>query len=147
VSAGARLLALLGVLAALAGAATAAAGSSPEPRLAIKPAVQARAQRIAVGLGDLPGFGWKARPAQSDRASPRCTYYRPDQSKLTQNGQYTSPDFTRPDGLFVSSSVGIFRSPKQAREAYALVVRPELARCLGERAATRRFRRRSTSWR
>jgi len=132
VSAGARLLALLGVLAALAGAATAAAGSSPEPRLAIKPAVQARAQRIAVGLGDLPGFGWKVRPAQSDRASPRCTYYRPDQSKLTQNGQYTAPDFTRPDGLFVSSSVGIFRSPRQAREAYALVVRPELARCLGE---------------
>jgi hypothetical protein len=129
-----RLVALLGVLLALAAAtaAAAAAGRSGEPKKAIKPAVQARAKRIAVHLGDLSGFGWKTSPSQSDRSSARCPYYRPDRSKLTQNGDYTSPDFTRPDGLYVSSSVGIFVSAKQAQQAYALVVRPELARCLGE---------------
>jgi hypothetical protein len=125
-----RLLAVAGLLAVLAGGAL--AGVAKEPKKAIKPAMQLRAKRIAVGLRDLPGFGWKAQPPQSDRSSPRCSYYRPDQSKLTENGDYTSPDFTRSDGLYVSSSVGIFVSAKQARQSFALVVRPELSRCLGE---------------
>ena len=34
--------------------------------------------------------------------------------------------------MYVSSAIGIFVSPAQARTAYAAVVRPELARCLGE---------------
>ncbi len=121
---------MLGILAAVAG--TAAVASAREPRKQIKPVVQARAKRISVRLGDLPGFGWTATPAQSDPAGPHCSYYDPDQSKLTENGDYTSPDFTRADGLYVSSSVGIFVSAKQAAAAYALVVRPELPRCLGE---------------
>ena len=129
-TAGMRALAVLGVFAGVAAAAVAA--PAKEPRKAIKPAVQARAKRIAVQLRDLPGFGWKATPAQSDRSKPRCSYYDPDQSKLTENGSYTSPDFTRSDGLYVSSSVGIFVSAKQARIAYGLVVRAELVRCLGE---------------
>jgi hypothetical protein len=130
-SPGMRLLALLGLcFAVTAGAAL--AGEAKEPKKAIKPAVQARAKRVAVGLKDLPGFGWKAQPSQSDRSSPRCAYYRPDQSRLTENGDYTSPDFTRSDGLYVSSSVGIFVSAKQAQQSFALVVRPELPRCLGE---------------
>jgi hypothetical protein len=128
-----RLLALFGVVAAVvAVAGTAVASQGREPKKAIKPAVQARAKRIAVGLKDLPGFGWKAQPSQSDRSSPRCSYYRPDQSRLTENGDYTSPDFTRSDGLYVSSTVGIFVSGKQAQQSFALVVRPQLPRCLGE---------------
>ncbi len=126
-----RLLAALGVLALLGGGA-ALAVATKEPRLALEPAAQARAQRIAVSLRDLPGFGWKASPAQTDRSRPRCSYYNPDQSKLTERGRYTSPDFTRNDGLFASSSIGIFVSARQARTAFALVVRPALARCLGE---------------
>lgn len=124
-----RLLAVLGIL-AIAG--TAAAATVKEPRKAIRPAVQARAKHIAIGLRDLPGFGWRASPAQSDRSSPRCSYYDPDQSKLTESGDYVSPDFTRVDGLYVSSSVGIFVSAGQAKTAYGLVVRPALPRCLGE---------------
>jgi hypothetical protein len=125
-----RLLAVLGTFAALA--AVVAAAPSKEPKKVIVPAVQARAKHIAVHLRDLPGFGWKSEPSQSDRSSPHCSYYNPDQSKLTENADYTSPDFTRPDGIYVSSSVGIFVSAKQAQTAYALIVRPELARCLGE---------------
>jgi hypothetical protein len=126
-----RLLALLGLCVAVT-TGVALAGGAKEPKKAIKPAVQARAKRIAVGLKDLPGFGWKAQPSQSDRSSPRCSYYRPDQSRLTENGDYTSPDFTRSDGLYVSSTVGIFVSAKQAQQSFALVVRPELPSCLGE---------------
>ena len=125
-----RLAAVVGILLVAGGAV--AAATAKEPKKAIKPAVQARARRIAVHSGDLPGFGWHAEPAQSDRSSPHCPYYDPDQSRLTENRDYTSPDFTRSDGLYVSSSVGIFLSAKQARTGFGLVVRPELARCLGE---------------
>jgi hypothetical protein len=127
-----RLAAVTLVLAALGGGGIAVAAAATEPTKVIKPAVQARAKRIAVRAKDLPGFGWKAEPAQSDRSSPHCSYYDPDQSQLTENGDYTSPDFTRADGLYVSSSVGIFVSAKQARTGFALVVRPELPRCLAE---------------
>jgi len=125
-----RLLAVLGIFAVVASVALAA--PAKEPKKAIKPAVQARAKRISVQLPDLPGSGWKAEPSQTDRSSPHCSYYDPDQSKLTENGDYTSPDFTRVDGLYVSSSVGIFVSAKQAQTAYELVVRPDLPRCLGQ---------------
>src|SRR5690348_14498488 len=114
-----RLLAVLGMLAAVA--AVAVAAPAKEPRKAIKPAVQARAKSIAVHLRDLPGFGWKSEPSQADRSSPHCSYYDPDQSKLTENGDYTSPDFTRADGLYASSSIGIFVSARQAQAAYSLV--------------------------
>jgi hypothetical protein len=125
-----RVLAVLGVFAAVA--AVAVAAPAREPKKVIKPAVQAGARKIAVQLKDLPGFGWKVEPSQADRSSPHCPYYDPDQSKLTENGDYTSPDFTRPDGMYVSSSIGIFVSAQQAKTAYAQVVRPELPRCLGE---------------
>jgi hypothetical protein len=125
-----RLLAVLGLFAALTAAA--AAAPAKEPKKVIVPAVQKRAKFIAVKLRDLPGFGWKSGPSRADRSSPHCSYYDPDQSKLTENGDYTSPDFTRADGSYVSSSIGIFVSAKQAQAAYALVVRPELPRCLGE---------------
>ena len=125
-----RALAVIALLATLAGVA--AAAPSREPKKAIKPAVQARAKRILVSLKDLPGFGWKIGPSQADRSSPHCSYYNPDRSKLTENGDFNSPDFTRPDGMYVSSAVGIFVSAAQARTAFSAVVRPELARCLGE---------------
>jgi hypothetical protein len=125
-----RLLAVIGVFAAVAAAALAA--PAKEPRKAIKPAVQARAKLVSVHLRDLPGFGWKSEPSQANRSNPHCSYYDPDQSKLTENGDYTSPDFARPDGMYVSSMVGIFVSAKQAQTAYSLVVRPQLPRCLGQ---------------
>jgi hypothetical protein len=125
-----RLLAVLGVFAAVV--AVAVAAPVKEPRKVIEPAVQARAKRIAVQLGDLAGFGWKVEPSQADRSSPKCSYYDPDQSHLSENGDYTSPDFTRSDGVYVSSSIGIFVSAAHAKTSYAEVVRPELPRCLGE---------------
>lgn len=129
-----RALAVLGVFAAVTTVTAAALAAAPakDPKKVIKPAVQARAKRIAVKMTDLPGFGWKAGPASKDKSSPHCSYYDPDQSKLTENGDYTSPDFIRTDGTYVSSTVGIFVSAQQAKAGYAAVVRPELPRCLGE---------------
>src|SRR5579859_6833685 len=138
-----RLLAVLGIFAVVAGVAVAA--PAKEPKKVIKPVVQARAKRISVQLRDLPGFGWKSEPSQADRSSPHCSYYDPDQSKLTENADYTSPDFTRPDGLYVSSSVGIFVSAKQGQAAYGLVVKPDLPRCLGQILATSPSTRRARS--
>lgn len=128
-----RTMRLLVVLVVAAAAVAAAAGASgKEPRKVIKPAAQARAKRIAVHLSDLPGSGWKAEPSKPDQSNPHCSYYDPDESKLTENGDYTSPDFTRPDGTYASSTVGVFVSAKQAKTAFAAVVRPLLPRCLGQ---------------
>jgi hypothetical protein len=116
----------------------AGAASSNEPKKVIKPAVQARAKRIAVNVMDLPGGGWGAQSAPPPRTFPsslRCSYYKPDQSRLTENGDYTV-DYSREDGLFIASRVSIFVSAKQARASYAAVVQPLWPRCLGERAAT-----------
>ena len=126
-----RLAAVIVVLAAWGGG-LAVAATAKEPKKVIRPAVQARAKRIALNARDLPGFGWKAEPAQADRSNPHCSYYDPDESSLTENADYTSPDFTRPDGLYVSSKVAIFASAKQAKSSFALVARPELPRCLGQ---------------
>jgi len=112
--------------------AVAVAAPSKEPKKVIKPAVQARAKRISVQLKDLPGSGWKVKPSKPDQSSPHCSYYNPDQSKLTENADYTSPDFTKADGTYVSSSIGIFVSAAQGKTAFAAVVQPLLPRCLAE---------------
>jgi hypothetical protein len=109
-----------------------AAAGSGEPNKAIVPAVQAQARAINVQRSDLAGSGWKAQPSTSKGDTPRCSYYTPDQSDLTENGDADSPEFTLPSGSFVSSSTGIFLDAKQARTAYARVVQPLLPRCLAE---------------
>lgn len=120
------------LLLAVVTSAVALAGTG-DPQKKIKPADQARARSIALSAADL-GSGWKATKSSSSSTSsdPRCSYYNPDQSDLVENGDYDSPNFTRADGAFVSSTVGIFATAGQARTAYGRVVRPELPRCLGE---------------
>jgi hypothetical protein len=127
------------ILAALlaAGAVTAALASAApanEPKKAIEPAAHARARNIAINVFDVPGTGWSAGPPSLSRARPRCSYYNPDLSKLTENGDSTT-DYMREDGMFISSRVGIFVSAKQARAAYAAIVQPLFPRCLGASAA------------
>jgi hypothetical protein len=118
-------------LVALALVATAAAGSG-EPKKKIIPAVQAQARSINIHLSDLPPLGWKAKSSSSESSTPRCSYYNPVESDLTENGDATAPEFTLASGSFVSSSTGIFASAKQGRTAYARVVQPKLPLCLAE---------------
>jgi hypothetical protein len=123
-----------GVLAAaLAIASVATAATSSEPKKVIIPAVQAKAKAINVRLSDLPAAaGFKAKRANPDTGTPKCSYYNPDQSDLTENGDAKSPEFTLASGSFVASSTSIFKSPNQGRAAYARVVQPKLPKCLAE---------------
>jgi hypothetical protein len=125
-----KLAVVLAVLLLAAGAAL--AGNPHAPKKAIVPAVQAKAKVINVKLADLPPAGWKAKTAGPDTGTPRCSYYNPDQSDLTENGNAASPQFTLPSTSFVSSSTSIFKTPSQGRTAYARVVQPKLPKCLAE---------------
>jgi hypothetical protein len=120
-------------IALLAVAGTALAASSPrEPKKVIVPAIQARAKAVNVKLADLPAASWTAKPPGPDSGSPRCSYYNPDQSDLTENGNANSPQFTLPSASYISSSTSIFKTAGQGRTAYARVVQPKLPKCLAE---------------
>jgi hypothetical protein len=124
---------LAGIAIALVAVAGAAAATSKEPKKVIIPAVQAKAKAINVRLSDLPKAGWVAKPSSSSQSNtPTCSFYNPDQSDLTENGDATSPEFTLPSSSFVSSNTSIFKSDAQGRTAYARVVQPKLPLCLAQ---------------
>jgi hypothetical protein len=126
-----RLLVLIAALLAVAGVA--AAAGSKDPKKVLTKAGQAQARAINVHSGDLTGTGWKSSPATSNKGStPKCSYYDPDQSDLTENGDLDSPTFSAPNGSEVSSSTGVFLSSAQASTAFKRVVQPDLPRCLAE---------------
>ena len=115
----------------VAGAALAA--NQSEPKKVIIPAVQAKAKAINVKLSDLPAAGWTAKPADNSKSNtPKCSYYNPNQSDLTENGDANSPQFTLPSASYVSSSTSIFKSAAQGRTAYTRVIQPKLPLCLAE---------------
>ncbi len=125
--------ALAVIVAGLALAGVAAAATSSEPKKDIIPAVQAKAKAINVKLSDLPAAGWTAKPAdKTSGATPKCSYYNPNQSDLTENGDANSPQFTLPSASYVSSSTSIFKTASQGRTAYSRVVQPKLPKCLAE---------------
>ncbi len=124
-------LAALAVV-ALVVAAAASAASPRDPKKVIIPAVQAKAKAINVQRSDLTNESWKANPASTSQGNPRCSYYNPNQSDLTENGDADSPEFTLPSSSFVSSNTSIFTTATQGRTAYARVVQPKLPQCLAE---------------
>jgi hypothetical protein len=122
---------LLGVVlaAALAGTALAAQG---DPQKKFTKAGQARARAVSLKLVDV-GKGWKSEPSTNNKESnPRCSTYNPDQSDLIEIGSYDSPDFSRPDGTFISSTTGVFKTATMAKTGYARVAVPALPRCFAE---------------
>jgi hypothetical protein len=125
-----KLLAL--ALVALVAAAAASAASPGDPKKVIIPAVQAKAKAINVQRSDLTNEKWKANPPSKSQGNPRCSYYNPNQSNLTENGDADSPEFTLPSSSFVSSNTSIFKTATQGRTAYARVVQPKLPKCLAE---------------
>ena len=121
-----------GVVAALVVVGIAAAANPHLPKKVIIPAVQAKAKAINVRISDLPPGNWTAKPAAPDTGTPHCSYYNPDQSDLTENGNANSKELTAPTASFVSSSTSIFKTAAQGRTAYKRVVQPKLPKCLGE---------------
>ena len=125
-----RLLGLAALAAAVVVPAALAGGGEPQKRLT--KADQAKARAIALRKSDFPA-GWVGKPNPNpSQASPRCSTYNPDQSDLVETGDVDSPNFSRADGSFVTSSVGIFKTRKMATTGYARVARPGLASCFGE---------------
>jgi hypothetical protein len=130
ISAVRRLLGLMVLAAAVAVPAALASNGDPQKRLT--KADQAKARAIVLRRSDFPA-GWVGKPnTNTSQDNPRCSTYNPDQSDLVETGDVDSPDFTRADGSFVSSSVGIFKTAAMAKTGYARVARPELASCFGE---------------
>lgn len=125
-----RALAVVAAGLVLAGAA--AAATSSEPKKDIIPAVQAKAKAINVKLSDLPKALWTQKPAGNSGNTPRCSYYNPKQSDLTENGDASSPQFTLPSASYISSNTSIFESAAQGRTAYARVIQPKLPLCLAQ---------------
>lgn len=123
---------VLGVLVVAAVAVGAALAAPGDPQKKLTKADQARARAASIRLADL-GAGWKSVPSgNKDSGNPRCSNYNPDQSDLVETGDYDSPDFTRTDGSFVSSTTGVFRTAQMARTGYGRVAVPALASCFAE---------------
>jgi hypothetical protein len=125
-----RLLGLAALVAAVVVPAAFASGGEPQKRLT--QADQAKARAIGLHQLDFPA-GWVAKPiTNTSQDNPRCSTYNPDQSDLIETGDVDSPDFSRPEGSFVSSSVGIFKTRKMAQTGYTRVARPQLPSCFAE---------------
>ena len=122
-------LLVVAIAAVLAETALAAQG---DPQKKFTKAGQARARAVSLKLVDV-GTGWTSKPSTNNQeSSPRCSTYNPDQSDLIEIGDYDSPDFSRPDGTFVSSTTGVFKTAAMARTGYARVAVPALPHCFAE---------------
>jgi hypothetical protein len=109
-----------------------ALASNGEPQKRLTKADQAKARAIVPRRSDFPA-GWVGKAnTTTSQDNPRCSNYNPDQSDLIETGDVDSPDFTRADGSFVSSSVGVFKTATMAKTGYARVAKPQLASCFGE---------------
>jgi hypothetical protein len=126
--------ALVIALALLVGAALAvpAALADPtDPQNRFTPADQKLARGIVVTHADLPGTGWKgSRSPSSADPSLSCASFEPDLSDLVRTGHAEGLDLERADGLFVTSTTGVFKTPAMARAAFTRVAAPGLAACL-----------------
>ena len=121
---------LLAALAALLVPVALAAPGDPQKKLT--KVAQATARAIALRPSDFPA-GWVGKPnTNTSQDTPRCSSYNPDQSDLIETGDVDSPDFSRPEGSFVSSSVGIFKTRRMAQRGYARVAKPQLPACFAE---------------
>ena len=113
-------------------AVPAALAANGDPQKKLTKADQAKARAISLRQSDFPA-GWVGKPnTNTSQGNPRCSSYNPDQSDLIETGDVDSPDFSRPEGSFVSSSVGIFKTRKMAQTGYARVAKPQLPKCFAE---------------
>jgi hypothetical protein len=127
-----RALLVLLAVAALAGAVAATALAGPrDPKRQLTPADNARARAIAVRAADLPGAGWRGMKTPTTDDSPlTCAGFQPDLSDLVQTGRADGLDLQRADGLFVTSTVSVFRTRAMATASFRRVSAPGLIGCL-----------------
>lgn len=117
--------------------AAAALAAPGDPRVAIKPADQARAKTFLLKRAELPGTGWTSAPVDFGAANPLCLTKRYSLSKLTVSAQ-VGTEFTRAvdTGTFlVDSAARTFVSPKQAADAMQIRSDLGVGKCLGRALA------------
>jgi hypothetical protein len=125
------LVVLLAVVAGAALSASAALAEPTDPQKRFTPADQKLARGIVVTQADLPGTGWKgSRSPSSSDPSLSCAGFEPDLSDLVETGRAEGLDLERADGLYVTSTTGIFMTPAMAKAAFTRVAGPGLAGCL-----------------
>lgn len=122
-----RLLAV--TLAALILAVTAAAARNPhDPQEHLNAADNAAARAILVHKADLAG-PWKAERSAPGN-DPPCKTFDPDLSDLTVTGKAEGPDFSREDGVTVSSQAEVYETEADMRASFDRSIKLPLLRCL-----------------
>jgi len=121
-------IALVGLLAAvLTGAALAATGDPVKRHTA---ADMAKARSIVFKLREL-GPGWTRDTSQQTDDSPRCSYFRVDESDLVETG-YAEGTFNHSSGATLGAEASVYKTVAQAQATWSRHVRPALARCLAD---------------
>jgi TolB protein len=105
---------------------------SEQARVAVIPAVLAKARAIGVRRSDLPGKGWRSSSFSSTFVKARCPYYDPDGSDLTINGEAASTPFALPSDSIVASTTAIFENAAQGQTAYSRITQRALPCCLAQ---------------
>jgi hypothetical protein len=134
---------LLVLLAALAFCATAGAAATGDPQYQVVQADQDWADSIVLSGSDM-GNGW--RQSSNDGATDggsgaACS--SPDESDLTMTGGSSSPDFSRADGAYVSTSAIVWQTADQAQADWDRNVQVGLLGCLAasvEAATTKKVK-------
>jgi hypothetical protein len=129
---------LLVVLGALAFCATAGAAATGDPQYQVVQADQDWASSIVLGASDV-GKGW--RQSSNDGAtdgsgsgSGDTACSSPDESDLIMTGGSSSPDFSRSDGAYISTSAIVWQTADQAQADWDRNVQPGLLSCLAAAA-------------
>jgi hypothetical protein len=116
------------ILVALAVAASAAARNPHDPKEKLIAADNATARAIVIHRSDLVGK-WKAEKPDTSPDKP-CRTFDPDLSDLTITGKADSQDFSRADGVLISSQAEIYETAVQLRKGFGRYNKPKLIPCV-----------------
>jgi hypothetical protein len=125
---------LLVLVGALAFCATAGAASTGDPQYQAVQADQDWADSIVLSASDM-GSGWRQTSndgATDGGSNTACS--SPDESDLTITGGSSSPDFSRADGAYVSTSAIVWKTADQAQADWDRNVQAGLLSCLASSA-------------
>jgi hypothetical protein len=136
---------LLVLVAALAFCATAGAATTEDPQYQVVQADQDWADSIVLSASDV-GSGWRQSSndgATDGGSSGGTACSSPDESDLIMTGGSSSPDFSRADGAYVSTSAIVWQTADQAQADWDRNVQAGLLSCLAasvEASSTKKVR-------
>ena len=132
------------LVAALALCATAGAAATGDPQYQVVQVDQDWASSIVLSASDM-GTGWRqsSNDGATDGGSGDTACSSPDESDLTMTGGSSSPDFSRADGAYVSTSAIVWQTADQAQADWDRNVQAGLLSCLAasaEASSTKKVR-------